>query len=171
MKPIIARKFAIGLTIGLLAVVSILFGVSGALAQSEDELLTPEEAFAFSSELVGNTLIARWDIAQGYYMYQDKFVAESQTDGVQIGELIMSPGKPKIDQFFGEVVIYEDYAEVQIPLTAQIQTTGLSLDIWGQGCNEPIGICYPPTKNTVSNPLAIISAAAAQDMSAQEPRH
>lgn len=169
MKPITARKFAIGLTIGLLGVLPILFGVSGALAQSEDELLTPEEAFAFSSELVGNTLIARWDIAQGYYMYQDKFVAESQTDGIQIGELIMSPGKPKIDQFFGEVVIYEDYAEVQIPLTAQIQTTGLSLDIWGQGCNEPIGICYPPTKNTVSNPLAIISAAAAQDMSAQEP--
>ena len=46
MKPIIARIFAIGLAIGLLGVLPILFGVSGALAQSEDELLTPEEAFA-----------------------------------------------------------------------------------------------------------------------------
>ena len=141
---------------------------SAAVAQSEDELLPPEQAFAFSSEWDGNTLIARWDIADGYYMYQDKFVAESQTEGIQIGEFAMSPGKPKIDQFFGEVVIYENLAEARIPLLADSAVTGVTLDIWGQGCNEPIGICYPPTKNTVSNPLAFISAAEAQSVSVSE---
>lgn len=169
MKPVTIKKPAVCLSAGLLAAVLAAFGASCALAQSEEELLAPEEAFSFSSELAGDTLIARWDIAEGYYMYQDKFAAESKTEGIEVGDLIMSPGKPKVDEFFGEVVIYEDYAEVQIPLSAQAQVTGLSLDVWGQGCNEPVGICYPPNKNTVFDPLAIISAAAAQSLPAQEP--
>ncbi len=139
------------------------------VAQSADELLAPEEAFAFSSEWVDNTLIARWDIADGYYMYQDKFVVESLTEGVQIGELAMSPGKPKVDQFFGEVVIYTDSAEVEIPLTADTPVQGASLTIWSQGCNEPVGICYPPISNEVSNPLALIPTAAAQSVSPDSP--
>ena len=95
---------------------SLLLLITGqvAMAQSADDLLPPEQAFAFSSEWVDNTLIARWDIADGYYMYQDKFAVESKTDGVAVGELSMTPGTPKTDQFFGEVVIYTDRAEVQI---------------------------------------------------------
>ncbi len=152
----------------VLACLLLLFGISAASAQSEDELLAPEEAFAFSSEWLDNVLIARWDIADGYYMYQDKFAVELKTDGVQAGELVMSPGKPKIDQFFGEVVIYTDHAEVEIPLTAEQSVTGVSLVVWGQGCNEPVGICYPPTGNEVSNPLAFIPAVQAQDISSNE---
>ena len=133
-----------------------------AMAQSADDLLPPEQAFAFSSEWVDNTLIARWDIADGYYMYQDKFAVESKTDGVAVGELSMTPGTPKIDQFFGEVVIYTDHAEVQIPLSTEQPVTGASLVVWGQGCNEPVGICYPPISNEVFNPLALIPAAQAQ---------
>ena len=85
--------------------------VSVASAQSEDDLLPPEQAFAFSSELVGSELIASWDIADDYYMYQDKFVAASQTEGVQIGELALPPGKIKEDPLFGEVVTYTDRVE------------------------------------------------------------
>ncbi len=147
---------------GTLALMLACFGAFAAFAQSDEELLPPEEAFAFSSEWADSTLIARWQIADGYYMYQDKFAVESLTEGVEVGDLVMSPGKPKTDQFFGEVVIYEEYAEVQIPLKAKSSVTGVSLAVWGQGCNEPIGICYPPTKNEVSSPLAFIAAAEAQ---------
>ena len=143
---------------------SLLLLITGqvAMAQSADDLLPPEQAFAFSSEWVDNTLIARWDIADGYYMYQDKFAVESKTEGVAVGELSMTPGTPKTDQFFGEVVIYTDRAEVQIPLSAEQPVTGASLVVWGQGCNEPVGICYPPISNEVFNPLALIPAAQAQ---------
>ncbi len=155
--------------IGWVAIVLAMLQPTVATAQSEDELLPPEEAFAFSSEWVDNTLIARWQIADGYYMYQDKIAVESLTDGVEVGPLTTSPGQPKIDQFFGEVVIYTDLAEVQIPLIAQTPMTGVSLAVWGQGCNEPVGVCYPPIKHEVSNPLVFIGTAQAQENPAPEP--
>ena len=135
--------------------------VSVASAQSEDDLLPPEQAFVFSSELVGNELIASWDIAEDYYMYQDKFVAASQTEGIQIGELALPPGKIKEDTLFGEVVTYTDRVEIRIPLVAANPVTGINLEVWGQGCNEPIGVCYPPLKSEVSMPFALIPVAQA----------
>ena len=46
---------------------------SGALTQ-QDELLPPEKAFAFSANIAGPDVIeAIWTIADGYYMYRDKF--------------------------------------------------------------------------------------------------
>ena len=154
---------------GAVTVMLLLCSSTGVLAQSDEELLPPEEAFAFTGEWTDNVLIARWQIAEGYYMYQDKFAVESHTEGVEIGELITSSGTVKDDPFFGEVVIYTNNAEVQIPLIAETPITGVSLAVWGQGCNEPIGICYPPTKYEVSNPLALISTAQAQELSATEP--
>ena len=129
--------------------------------QTDDELLPPEEAFAFSSELDGDELVAVWNIADGYYMYQDKFVAVSQTDGVQLGELILPPGTMKDDPLFGEVTIYTGRAEVRIPITADDAVRTAKLDVWSQGCNEPIGVCYPPNKNEVTKLLSFISTASA----------
>ncbi len=134
---------------------------SVASAQSEDDLLPPEQAFAFSSKLVGSEFIASWDIADDYYMYQDKFVAASQTEGVQIGEFVLPLGKTKEDPLFGEVVTYTERVEIRIPLVAVSPVTGIKLEVWGQGCNEPIGVCYPPLMSEVSMPFALIPAAQA----------
>ncbi len=168
LKVTINQSVAEQITTSLTAML-LLFSSAVVFAQSDEELLPPEVAFAFTSEWKDNALIGRWQIADGYYMYEDKFAVESQTEGVEIGELITSPGIVKDDPFFGEVVIYNDYAEVQIPLIAETPVTGVSLTVWGQGCNEPIGVCYPPTKYEASNPLALISTAQAQDLSTTEP--
>lgn len=130
-------------------------------AQNDEELLPPEEAFEFSSEWLGNELIASWKIADGYYMYQDKFAVSSLTEGVQIGELDLPPGKEKDDPLFGLVTTYEDLAEVRIPLSLDGSVQEVKLEVWGQGCNEPVGVCYPPTKNDVSIPF--ISNASASE--------
>ena len=54
-------------------VMSLLLHSAGALAQ-QDELLTPEQAFAFSANIVTPEAIeAVWTIADGYYMYRNKF--------------------------------------------------------------------------------------------------
>ena len=134
--------------------------------QDDEELLPPEVAFAFSSELVGNELVATWDIVDGYYMYQDKFWVNSLTEDVTVGELETSPGKEKDDPFFGKVVVYTEKAQVRVPLFAKNnQVTGVELEVWGQGCNEPIGICFPPQSNIVSLPMALIPAAEAAQTS------
>ncbi len=134
--------------------------------QDDEELLPPEVAFAFSSELVGNELVATWDIVDGYYMYQDKFWVNSLTEDVTVGDLEISPGKEKDDPFFGKVVVYTEKAQVRVPLFAKKnQVTGVELEVWGQGCNEPIGICFPPQSNIVSLPMALIPAAEAAQTS------
>ena len=148
------NKFVLFLVTFLLSSVS--FG------QDDEELLPPEEAFAFSSKLVGNELVATWDIADGYYMYQDKFWVNSLTEDITVGDLGIPPGEAKDDPFFGKVVIFTEKTQIRIPLSAdKPQVTGVELEVWGQGCNEPIGICFPPQSNIVSLPFAMISAAEA----------
>ena len=151
----------------------LLVATSLALAQSDEELLPPEEAFAFANELDGNELVASWEIADGYYMYQDKFAALSETEGIEIGELALPPGTKKDDPLFGEVVIYTGRVEIRVPLITQTETRGVKLEVWAQGCNEPIGVCYPPIKNDVSRPFALIPpamATEANDAKELEPR-
>ena len=129
--------------------------------QSDDELLPAEEAFAFSSEVDGDDLVATWNIADGYYMYQDKFAVASQTEGVQIGDLILPAGTMKDDPLFGEVTVYTESVEVRIPLIADESVRTAKLEVWSQGCNEPVGVCYPPNKNEVTKLLSFFPAASA----------
>ena len=135
------------------------------LAQSDDELLPAEEAFAFSSEIVGTELVASWEIADGYYMYQDKFAAAALSGDVLVGELVLPAGKLKDDPLFGEVVTYTKSVELRVPLSASAPSGDAILEIWGQGCNEPVGVCYPPIKNEVAFGLSLISKAAASTSS------
>ena len=144
-----------------------LFVTAPVLAQNEDDLLAPEQAFTFTSNWQGNTLIARWEIADGYYMYKDKFAVESQTEGIEFADFVMSPGVVKNDPFFGETVIYNQRAEIKVPLIVDTFINGAAIDVWGQGCNEPVGICYPPTRFSVFNPLTLVPEANAQ--AAQNP--
>ena len=135
------------------------------LAQSDDELLPAEEAYAFSSEIVGTELVASWEIADGYYMYQDKFAAAALSGDVLVGELVLPAGKLKDDPLFGEVVTYTKSVELRVPLSASAPSGDAILEIWGQGCNEPVGVCYPPIKNEVAFGLSLISQAAASTSS------
>ena len=132
-------------------------------AQDDEELLPAEEAFAFSSEIDGNELVAVWNIADNYYMYQDKFAVASLTDGVEIGNLILPQGTLKDDPLFGEVIVYTERVEVRTPLIADESVRAVKLEVWGQGCNEPVGVCYPPVKNEVSALLSFLPAASAAE--------
>ncbi len=130
-------------------------------AQGDDELLPPEEAFAFSYEVVDEQLVATWRIASGYYMYQDKFVVDPKSEDVKVKELLLPVGKTKDDPIFGEVVVYTERVNVQVPIDVENSTEYVELDVWGQGCNEPIGVCYPPIKNEVSLPASLFRVANA----------
>ncbi len=145
----------------LLCLVTFFFHSISFAQNDDEELLPPEEAFVFSSELVGNDLFATWKIVDDYYMYQNKFVAVSLSEGVTVGKLDLPLGEDKEDPLFGNVVVYTDETTIRIPLSAEQPMTGVELEVWGQGCNEPIGVCYPPQKNVVSFPLALISTAQA----------
>ena len=154
-----------GLQAHLLAIV-FAFTSFTALGQDPDELLEPSEAFAFSTEVISSDrVMVNWTIAPGYYMYLDKFAFDAKPTGVGISKIDRPEGKIKNDEFFGEVEIYENEAQFQLTLSRSTSDPGtLLLDAAGQGCNEPIGVCYAPIRHSVDLDLPTAVASSDNDI-------
>lgn len=120
----------------------------GALG-GEDEFLPPDEAFQFQLEPADDGgVVARWRIADGYYLYRDKIgfsVASPAT--ARVGAPDLPAGKIKRDEFFGEVEVYYGDLAVHVPVTGLAGETPVSIRTGYQGCAEA-GICYPPIEKT-----------------------
>jgi len=114
-------------------------------SKKQEPLLPGEEAFVVSAEIVDQQLKVYWSIADDYYMYRDQFSISSNTSGAQFGELIFPQGVVENDPEFGEVVVYFFNVELSAPVIS-LPSTGsqIELVINAQGCNKPVGVCYPP---------------------------
>jgi thiol:disulfide interchange protein DsbD len=124
-----------------------------------DEPLEPEQAYRFSARaLDANTVEARWQIENGYYMYRDKFKFNAEPATVKLGEPKFPAGKIKDDEFFGKVETYRSEVKILIPVEAN-GADSFTLKATSQGCWDE-GICYPPTPQK-----AIIRLVAGPQMS------
>ena len=121
------------------------------LAQGDDaDLLPSEDAFRFSAQLVGEEGIqARWEIAEGYYMYRDKMEFHLSGDGLVFSDPVYPTGHIKQDELFGTVEVYTHQFETLIPISDS-GTGPITLLAKGQGCNEPVGVCYPPMEHRIA---------------------
>ena len=120
--------------------------VAGAQAQGSEglgaKLLPPEQAFRLSVRaLDASTLEARFDVADGYYLYRDKM--RFSTDPVPAEAAVLPPGKTKHDAFFGDVETYRDVVLVRVPLAKSAAGQTLTVHADSQGCAD-VGVCYPP---------------------------
>ena len=98
---------------------SAVFALGGAFVHfpvaHAEEFLDPEVAFKFSARaLDANTLEARWRIADGYYMYRDKF--KFAVDGATLGAPQKPAGKVKQDENFGKVETYRQEVRIALPI-------------------------------------------------------
>ena len=130
----------------------------------QDELLPPEQAFSLQAWVEGDSVIAEYNIAPGYYMYRDAFQFNMETDGVIFAEPRVPDGKIKHDEFFGDVEIYRDSVAITLPLEYQNASRPFSINIktTGQGCAD-MGVCYPPLYQSLAMKLsdtAKVSASA-----------
>ncbi|MFQ5470345.1 MAG: protein-disulfide reductase DsbD [Gammaproteobacteria bacterium] len=127
--------------------------------------LEPDKAFIFTAEIRDeNTLLARWHIADGYYLYREKFSFNLQDDshGITLGEPVSPKGKTKEDESFGVMEVYYDQAEILIPVQRSgSDPTPVVLEAGYQGCADD-GFCYPPMKQSID---LIIPAASATPLS------
>ncbi|MHB8728760.1 MAG: protein-disulfide reductase DsbD [Sulfuricaulis sp.] len=117
--------------------------------QSDKNLLEADQAFQLSTRVVNDhTLEARWKIAPGYYLYRDKFKFEA-LDGATLRSPVFPRGKKKQDPLFGSVKIYTKAVKVRLPFERRDNASTARLRIVAQGCNEPVGVCYPPITKEV----------------------
>ncbi|MFZ3175887.1 MAG: protein-disulfide reductase DsbD N-terminal domain-containing protein, partial [Thiobacillus sp.] len=147
--------------IRMLGALSALSALWGALAffpvAHAEEFLDPEVAFKFSARaLDANTLEARWQIADGYYMYRDKFQFEAA--GATLGAPQLPAGKVKDDEFFGKVETYSKDVRIALPIQRVPGTDSVTLKAVSQGCADA-GLCYIP--QTESMTIKLPAAAAA----------
>ena len=110
-----------------------------------DALLPPEEAFPASFDTVGDdVVIARWDTAEGYYLYRERL--DFRVDGNGITGYELPDGRKVDDPNFGEMEVYYGPLEVYIQLDRPV-ASGDTLTVDYQGCADT-GLCYPPQSST-----------------------
>ena len=115
----------------------------------EPEFLPVDEAFAFSARLDAGRLVARWHMADGYYLYRHAFSVEAE-DGTALGELAIPTGKRIEDAYFGPSEVY--YGSVEIAAAVQGPQAGpVRTRFRYQGCADA-GLCYPPQVRRVAFP-------------------
>ncbi len=124
-----------------------LFAMAGAQAQ-QAQFLQPDEAFRLSVPAPSaNTVQLRFDIAKGYYLYQERFHFLAQTPGVRLGEPDFPPAHRKFDPNLGHIVAhYRNQVVVPVPVQAAPATFALKVSY--QGCSDQ-GLCYPPIDKVV----------------------
>ena len=126
-------------------------------ARGDEEFLAPEVAFKATLRMVdASTAELRYDVADGYYMYRERFHF-SAPDG-RIGQARFPTGKIKFDETFQkDVETYRGSVSILIP---QAGTTAFLLEVTSQGCSDK-GLCYAPTKALLRVDPAAVGAAPA----------
>lgn len=145
---------AFGLACLLAAVAS---GPAAALDPAEP--LAAERAFALSVQAVDpRTLVVRYDIAAGHYLYRDKLRFAVEPGGLAAPPPLPA-GEVKDDPYFGRTDVLRGSIAVRIPLDRERPGEKLTLIAESQGCAER-GICYPLQRQTVAVALPLPGAAA-----------
>ncbi|RMG58087.1 MAG: protein-disulfide reductase DsbD [Gammaproteobacteria bacterium] len=133
-----------------------------AAAHAEDELLPPKQAFALEARMTAPDRVeATWKIADDYYLYRKNFHFESKTPVVEIGTPDMPPGDTKNDEFFGKIQVFHKQVTIGLPLKGTLEPgQEVHFKFIAQGCNEKVGVCYPPEPYDVT--LKVPAGAGAQ---------
>ncbi len=133
-------------------------------AAGTDDLLEPEKAFRLSARALDPTVVeVEFRIADGYYMYRDKFRFAVAGGDAKLGEPQFPPGQRKKDEFFGDVETYRKQVAVRLPVTSNAEK--LRLEVTSQGCAD-VGVCYPPQVQKVDVRLAGLSLGSAGPLAA-----
>jgi thiol:disulfide interchange protein DsbD len=120
------------------------------MATAADSLLPPEQAFRFSARALDErTIEARFSVADGYYLYRDKFGFTLEPLALKLGSPGLPPGKVKEDRFFGKVETYRGDVVVALPLVASAAGQPVVVVADSQGCAD-LGVCYPVNRQKVT---------------------
>ncbi|CAH2790504.1 MAG: Cytochrome c-type biogenesis protein DsbD, protein-disulfide reductase (EC [uncultured Caballeronia sp.] len=138
-------------------------------ARAADDFLDPAVAFKFSASEKPGEVDVRYKIADGYYMYRERFAFAVKSGDATIGAAQLPAGKVHFDQTFNkDVETYRGELLIRIPVT---QAKGpFELAVTSQGCADG-GICYPPMEKTYrvkGDALQVAGAAPSQPVAAAD---
>ena len=127
------------------------------LFDKKQSFLKVDDAFAFSATLSTDKsqLQVHWDIADGYYLYQDKISAELVGKSDALTLHAQQAAELHQDPYFGEVKVFT--RSIDGVFSGAFTHADDKVEITYQGCTE--GFCYPPeTKVLRIGDLAVSQA-------------
>ena len=129
-------------------------------AADPSDLLEPEKAFRMSARsLDARTVEVSFAIAEGYYMYRERFrFALEPGSKAALGTPQFPPGVRKKDEFFGEMETYRKQVSIRLPVEGAEGPLGLV--VTSQGCAD-VGVCYIPMDSKATVQFASFSAPPA----------
>ena len=135
-------SFATRAAFALLMFAAMLLG--SASARAEETYLDPAVAFKFSARMLDpQTVAVSYEIADGYYMYRERF--KFSATNATLGAPQIPPGKIKYDETFQKDV--ESYRK-SVTITIPVRSAGMfTLHASSQGCADA-GLCYAPQDAT-----------------------
>ena len=102
--------------------------------KKQQEFLPVDDAFQFSYHQNGDKVELNWVIADGYYMYADKF--QFSVNGAELGQVEKPEATQIEDEFFGITDVYFFGADLDVNLS-NIQD-GSVLSVRYQGCAKAL---------------------------------
>lgn len=112
------------------------------------EPLPADQAFQFSASAKNyQTILVNFQIAPGYYLYQQHFSFRIiKPAGVTLGNPLYPAGTQKLNTTLGVFNVYANTVTIPLPIIDATQPN-VVLQARYQGCSKA-GYCYPPTTKT-----------------------
>jgi len=152
----------------LLIIAALLLAAPGLWAASEDELLEPNKAFRFSAQVLDpSTVEVRYAIADGYYLYRERFRFAAEPASVALGVPQFPKGEIHEDKFFGKQETYRKELRIRLPLEGG-GSDRVKLRVTSQGCAD-IGVCYVPQEQSAELRLASAGGLPASILRGDDP--
>lgn len=135
------------------------FGGSNA---TQMDFLPSDQAFHLEKKKVDEQGVhLQYIIADGYYLYKNRFSFKTDNPQVVIGELKLPKGKIKQDESFGEIEAYHAVLDIVVPVNNP-KGQSFNLEVNYQGCAEK-GLCYPMETANINVDGIISTAKVAAD--------
>ena len=146
----------------------VLANTFGNAAHADEDFLDPAVAFKFSASEQAGEVVAHYAIADGYYMYRERFAFAVKTGDATLAPADIPKGQVKFDETFNKNV--ETYrGEIAIPIPVLHANGPFDLAVTSQGCADK-GICYPPMERIVHvSGAALIPVAVTSNARASAP--
>jgi thioredoxin:protein disulfide reductase len=158
-RPTLLRGLAAVANFVLLLLAACWLAAGLTSAARADDFLDPSVAFRFSASEAPGEVDVRFKIADGYYLYRERFAFAVKNGTATLGAAQLPAGHVKFDSTFQKnVETYRQAVDIHIPVEAA--SGPFDLVVTSQGCADA-GICYPPATHVYHVEDAALHAATA----------
>ncbi len=139
------RRLRAGLSLLLLLCCTLSMFAAAPLAHADDDFLPPDQAFSFSASEQPGEVDVHFKIADGYYMYRERFAFATRNGTATLGTADIPRGHVKFDPTFQKnVETYRGELTIRVPVKSA--SGPFDLAVTSQGCADA-GVCYPPAEH------------------------